>query len=208
MRFENLFKPRKTAIIFIIFWCLAFVCGTIINYFNNIKFNGNLISTIFYILNQLIFSSYTIIYLLIILYAKKKNMKLLNIILIINFVIHGIINLIQILNKISILNNINLFNFIPNICSIIQSIIGAIIVLGIVLKKKLPYKILTTISIGLIFITLIISLFNLIKLNYPILFINSIYFLQIIFTNIGTFLFVIFIYKYAISISKRSENNE
>lgn len=225
-------KPKVLAIIAIVAWTSCLFTNICTNIFADILFSGgrnSILPTILSILIQtLIFSAYTIIYLSIIVFVKNKNVKVLNIILLIQFIINIILNFIITLSQIIPLLKIHsmsipymsviqlTLSIIIRILSLISPILMLIIVLGIILKKKFPYKVIMIISISLLFTNLILSLSNnfisilsLIRgevfLRY--LPINILSIIASIFSVVYSCSFTLFMYQYGKSISERSRQN-
>lgn len=158
---------------------------------------------------------YIIIYLFIILRKKQKNIKLLNTILFINFIIATLFYLIrQILYIKNIYNiatiididSIVIFRmFFDLISNTIFLILETLIVYGILTKKKLPYKVFTIILVTLIFAGFIPTVISIFLYNSLVL--NLFNLLSFIVATIKSCSFVIFIYLYGKSISERSINN-
>lgn len=154
-------------------------------------------------------SLYIIIYLLIILSKKPKNIKLLNTILFINliiatifYLIRQILNITDIYRVATIMNIDNIFifkKFFSLISNILFLVLETLMVYGILRKKILPYKVFTIILVALTFISLIPTIIS----NGNTL-LSSFNLLYIIIGIIKSCSFVLFIYLYGKSISERS----
>ena len=167
---NKILKPKTLAIITISTIIIGFAISTISNIVfvsdipNSIRVTRTLTNIVGFFTNV---NLYIIIYLLIILKKKEKNMRTLNLILFIWLIVSLIIYIVvQISMPTSIisLGKFQLwFNLISNILFMFLEII---MVYGILKKKKMPYKVLMISLIALILISLIpyaISLYQYIQ---------------------------------------------
>lgn len=151
----------------------------------------------FLLIRQILFGRlFLILYLGIVLFKKSKNMKILNIIAIIQLVIFGFNELIQVFDT---------FNYYGNILSVwyicfyfISIVIMIYLMINIILKKKINYTLYSLIAGIMLMIVLVVNVFN-----RPTLLSNTIY---NILESISYLTILIFIYSYGISINKRSVN--
>lgn len=202
---KKMFQPKVLAIItivsMIISACISIVNSTIIG--GGSGFVGTLIGNI---LNGYV---YIIIYLLIILLTKKKNIRRLNLIMIVQLSIALILVVFS-----NIVANVFELNHILNI---VPYAILLIMAIGVHFHKETLYKPLMILSIivltiqflfvGRLFIVgtfaspTILYVGNKIFYNIISLFVHTI-------GNIGLCSFTIFMYQYGNSISQRSNKNE
>ena len=222
---DKILKPKVLAIITIVMIILSFILSTITTFIANINSPSNLLpalisNTIFNIFTST--NTYILIYFIIVLLIKQKNMKAINIFLFISIIITFIIYFIrqvytfftyQIINA-DINPIINLFKFqimLYLILNTIFVIIEAIMLLGIIIKKKMNYKVLMII---LIIISLIGSVVPFLVSTFtyfvsggaflPIIITITINFINMLLTIIKTICFILFIYLYGKSINERS----
>lgn len=205
--FKKIFQPKVLAIITIISMAIYIV----LNMWSGLYISGSngLISTLIGIL--LSANLYVIIYLLIILLAKRKNIRVLNILLIVLLSINLVSSLLGFGNIFSIGGG--LFTIL-NILSILPYALVLFMTIGIFFKKKIPYKLIMISAICLLIIVLGLFLYQMLStkwlysgngsLSTYLLFSM----LVKVFNSIGWCSFIFFMYQYGNSISKRSEKNE
>ena len=167
----------------------------IITIFGSLLFHLIMISTI-----------YTIVYLYIVFNKKEKNMDMLNLLLLINYILAFIFYII-----------IMISNKTFNIFSILLSLLFVIIISGIYTKKERPYKILTISALGISIIYLISDFIQTINLllngkiegnsTLAILFL-LIYFIGKVCQIVAMCSFALFLYLYGKNINERKEKNE
>lgn len=169
MNLEKLINPKKLGIIAIICFIIyyLYLISHMIYY------------TFYLILNPI---TYLIGYLIVVLFIKNKNMKLINSVLMIVLILFTIISSLQPFMMISsiILNK-------SDLCIIGVYLLLAITTFGIIRKKKWPYHIFMYIELTLIAIEILgsfTSILNLFFLSY----------------NIGYIAFILFMYLYGKSI--------
>ncbi|MBR1376750.1 MAG: hypothetical protein IJ565_02945 [Bacilli bacterium] len=223
---KKILKPKTLAIITIATIIIGFAISTISNIVfvsdmpNSIKTTRTLTTIVGFFTNV---NLYIIIYLLIILKKKEKNMRTLNLILFIWLIVSLIIYIVGQVNYINQIHSISIsvsslgkfqmwFNLISNALFMVLEII---MVYGILNKKKMPYKFLMILLIILTLISLIpfvISSYSYLKYNEYITY-NP--YVLITFNFLGTIngiikscSFVLFLYLYGKSINERSLKNE
>lgn len=148
-----------------------------------------------YILISLILTplSYIIIYLLLIIFKKKKNIRTLNIFL-------AIVLTILIILSLTILRHFNIIWFMHNqslisiICFLILYSLLITTIFGIIYKKKWPYNIFMYVQLTLITINVLGSF-------------NYIFNLPFLLYHIGIISFIVFLYMYGKSIEKGAKDN-
>ena len=142
-------------------------------------------------------SFYIMIYLLIILLAKRKNVKNLNLLLIIFLSIYLVLGLLSLI--------MGGFGVVEILTFLTYSLL-LFMVIGIFIKKKLPYKLIMISDVCLLIIQVIVILCKLLPYGDAYLLLRYLfaYFSYII----GFCSFILFIYKYGNSINQRSGNNE
>lgn len=223
---KKIIQPKVLSIITIISTIIGFVLSIISNIiFQNglsgLDIIGIIVSSLF---DLLIYGGlYTIIYLLIILKKKEKNMKILNIILFVNLVIATIIYIVRQINYINDIYSISLsitsgakfqiwYGLISNV---LFRILEIIIIYGILKKKKMPYKIFMIILIVLSFANIkpfITSVYSYLKystyITYSPILLILFNLLAMIIGIINSISFILFIYLYGKSINERSRKNE
>ena len=222
---DKILKPKVLAIITIVMIILSFILSTITTFIANINSPSNLLpalisNTIFNIFTST--NTYILIYFIIVLLIKQKNMKAINIFLFVSIIITFIIYFIrqvytfftyQTINA-DINPIINLFKFqimLYLILNTIFVILEAIMLFGIIIKKKMNYKVLMII---LIIISLIGSIVPFLVSTFtyfvsggaflPIIITITINFINMLLTIIKTICFILFIYLYGKSINERS----
>lgn len=207
---KNILNPKILAITTIITTIIGFILSIILSVLNIPLYLH--ISQIIRVIGDFVLygNLYIIIYLLIILSKKQKNIKLLNTILFINLIIAIIKQILYTTNTYSIVTSIEnipkfqmLFNSISNI---IFFILETIIVYGILRKKKMPYKVFMIILVSLTFVGLINTIISI--FSYSDMLISSLSLLSTIMGVIKSCSFVLFIYLYGKSINERGKNNE
>jgi len=220
---KEILNPRVLAITNII-TAIIEVIASIILIVNNNPLNSRIILIIGNILGFVLSGRiYIIVYLIIILKKKQKNIKLLNIILFINFIIAilnclatKIIYIINIYNFGTIRSIINIDTFIYFILDTLFLILETLMVYGILTKKNLPYKRFTIILIALIFIDAMFGIISIIDVMsginssffYSKLLSSFFNFLSIILVKINSCSFILFMYLYGKSISEKNKNDE
>lgn len=214
---KKILNPKILAITTIITTIIGFILSIISSAITNPLFSY--VSLILGDIGSFVFggSLYIIIYLLIILRKKQKNIKLLNTILFINFIIATLFYLARqilyikdiysVATTITNFDNMFIFKmFFSLISNTLFLVLETLMVYGILRKKNLPYKVFTIVLVALTFIGLmptIISIFS----NGNLL-LSSFNLLSNIIGIIKSCSFVLFIYLYGKSISERSKNNE
>lgn len=190
MNIKNIFKPKVLATI------------TIVSIIMYLGISIYLQHILFPIIQGILYGYvYIIVYLSVILFAKKKNIKVLNIILLINLIMALFMYFFT-----DTIVKINIF--------LLYYLLIAIIALGILLKKKIPYKPIMISSIGILITCFLLTIYELSfgkwfytgndTLNVYLI----IYYLAEIFKSVGLCSFTIFMYQYGKSISERSNYNE
>lgn len=204
---KKLFQPNVLAMITIISMAIYIVIS-LWNSFNV----GGVYGLAFTLLGTLLRSNfYIIIYLLIILLAKKKNVRVLNILLVIILSITLISSFLGFGETFGIGGM--LFTIL-NISSILTYGLLLFMAIGILLKKKIPYKLITSSAIGLLVIVLVIFFYQMLSTNWLYSGKNSLdtylllSMLLKVFSSIGWSSFILFMYQYGNSISERSCKNE
>lgn len=203
-------NPKRTGIICFITLILTMIIDIVYQYqvysiglTNNTHLTSLLLKDFllskfaFLLIRQILFGRlFLILYLGIVLFKKSKNMKILNIIAIIQLVIFGFNELIQVFDT---------FNYYGNILSVwyicfyfISIAIMIYLMINIILKKKINYTLYSLIAGIMLMIVLVVNVFN-----RPTLLSNTIY---NILESISYLTILIFIYSYGISINKRSVN--
>lgn len=214
---KKILEPKVLATTTIITTIIGFILSIILNVFNTPLYLrvGQIIGDI----GSFVFggSLYIIIYLLIILRKKQKNIKLLNTILFINFIIATLFYLARqilyikdiynVATTITNFDNMFIFKmFFSLISNTLFLVLETLMVYGILRKKNLLYKVFTIVLVALTFISLIPTIISIFS-NGNIL-LGSFNLLSTIIGIIKSCSFVLFIYLYGKSISERSKNNE
>lgn len=204
---KKMFQPKVLAIITIV----SMAIYVIINFWNNISSGGvnGLVGTL---LGMLLGGYlYIIIYLLIILLSKKKDIRKLNLIMIVQLSIALIISLVGFGSTYGIGGNLGQ---VLNISTILLYALVLFTIIGIYLKKKIPYKLIMSGAIGLLVIVLVIFFYQMLSTNWLYSGNGSLstYLLLTmllkVFSSIGWSSFIFFMYQYGNSISQRSGKNE
>lgn len=214
---KKILTPKTLAITTIITTIIVFILSIISSAFNNPLYlrAGQIMGNI----GGFVFggSLYIIIYLLIILRKKQKNIKLLNTILFINFIIATLFYLARqiiyikdiysVATTITNFDNMFIFKmFFSLISNTLFLVIETLMVYGILRKKNLPYKTFMVILVALTFGGFIFTIIY--SLLYSDISLNWFNLLSNIIGIIKSCSFVLFIYLYGKSISERSKNNE
>lgn len=185
---KKIFQPKELAIITIVL-CIIYI---VVNLINDIFISGiwSLLNALFR--NILDGSIYFIIYLLIILFAQKKDIRKLNLIFIIQI-------------------GISFFmSFISELSSLFQELallLLLVMMIGIYLHKKIPYKIIMIISLFVLCIEIIGNIKLFVVGNSWSLYGYGLYMLGIIIRsmlyNMALCSLTMFMYQYGKSISER-----
>ncbi len=187
---------RKLAIITIIAFIICFFGSifqgcVIFRVFNVNLIWGDFIWTIVYYLKYGFL--YIVLYLSIILFLRKRNAKLLNTILLIQFSVSTIFLLVSAVSG----NIIGLYDTINLYLNLLYYAFITIIILGIVLGKKFAYKQIISITIALLIIQLLFWFID--WFGWVIRFYNPfdlvVLILKII-KYVGLYTFTMFIYRY------------
>ena len=211
---RKILNPKLLSITIIITTIISFILQLLLNihatplYLRNIQIFVNIGS---FILKG---NLYIVIYFLLVLYKKEKNMKTLNLILFINAIISFIAQTAGVIIRIS--QAYSYMSIFQTCFSILENILFNILeitmIYGIMKKRKMPYKIFAGILITLMlisFVPFVISTYQSINFSEHISY-NSIIFNIINITNgmINSSAFVLFLYLYGKSINERSLKNE
>lgn len=217
---NKILNPKLLAKITII----TIILGFILSIISNIIFYDTIIDVIIdFVLN--IFtapSSYILIYLLIVLNKKEKDMRKLNLALLICIIITSIIPMVGqiiMINEtysidLSVANIANFQMWFNLITSTLHMILEIVMIYGILRKTKMPYKVLMVILIILTFTRIIpfilssISYINNTKyLVYNPILIIKFNLLNLINGIICSCSFILFLYLYGKNINERSLKN-
>lgn len=198
---QKIFQPKVLAIITII----SMIIYIVISFLNSISSGGvnGLVGTLPVML--LGGYLYIIIYLLIILLSQKKNIRKLNLIMIIQLSIALIISLIGYGNTYGIGGNLGQ---VLNISTILLYALVLFTIIGIYLKKKIPYKLIMSSAIGLLVIVLVVFFYQLSSTKWLYSGNGSfssyllLTMLLKIFSSIGWCSFIFFMYQYGKSIER------
>lgn len=204
---KKIFQPKVLAIITIV----SMAINVFISIVNNTIIGGGWAFVINLLGNIINGHTYIIIYLLIILFAKTKNIRKLNLVMIVQLSIALIFVILGNSIRANVVFELN------NILNIVPYGILLIMAIGIHFRKETFYKPLMILSIIVLMIQLLFvgRLFIIGTFASPtILYVGNNMFYNIIslliktIGNIGLCSFIIFMYQYGKSISQRSGKNE
>lgn len=211
---NKILKPKLLAIIAIITSLLSIVLSII---YNVMISNSHIPITTYIIQLFTNINLYIIIYLLVILKKKEKNMRTLNLILLICLVITSLLSIVsqvfyinQMYSIPSSMVSISKFKMWFDLINVILfTFLEIVMVYGILNKRKMPYKYLMIVLVFLTFISLVYSFINLgsyIHNKYIVIILVNM--INKIIGVIKSCSFILFLYLYGKSINERSLKNE